>query len=371
METGQEAIGDRPLDHGARSEGIPTLVGSYNVNTIEDLRKGLEIKFPKDLGHSVHDRSTDSPQSSTSQSTQALTKSSMNSAKRKSSFTEDATPRKRHSSSQKSNLQQEVRANDFDSKTPVQNFAWEESSSPRNSLYRNRVLNCLAISPAGRPLQKFESVLEVLQAFRDAIRAHRSLFLGRKTLHRDVSLNNIILTDPTQNGGYSGMLIDLDLAVLVDEAGKNETSEERNMTGTLEYMAIQILEGAIRKETAGTDHTYRHDLESFFYVFISLCIRYGWPRGKEPKTDPLRRWYEGDFKDISRTKRGDVEPGGFEIYILGLFSPKFQAYKELARNLRTILFGKGALYVETPEKPATLYHPIIKVFEDAIREVRW
>ena len=143
------------------------------------------------------------------------------------------------------------------------------------------------------------------------------------------------------------------------------------MTGTLEYMAIQILEGTIRKETAGTDHTYRHDLESFFYVFLSLCIRYGWPEGMEPKTDPLRRWYEGDFNDISRTKRGDVEPGGFEVHVLPHFSPEFQAQKELARNIRTILFGRGALYVETPEKPATLYDPIIKVFEDAIREIRW
>jgi Fungal protein kinase len=85
-------------------------------------------------------------------------------------------------------------------------------------------------------------------------------------------LFNIILTDPKQNRGCSGMLIDLDLAVLVGEDGKNETSEERNMTGTLEYMAIQILEGAVRKETAGTDHTYRHDLDSFFYVFLSRCI---------------------------------------------------------------------------------------------------
>ncbi|KAL9024104.1 MAG: hypothetical protein Q9196_006756 [Gyalolechia fulgens] len=352
-------------------KGIPALVGSYNVTTIEDLRKGLDIKFPKDLGHSVHDRSIDSPQSSfTSQSTQALAKLNMGS-KRKSGFTEDAPPTKRHSSGQKSYLQQEVRAGDVDSETPVPSFTCKGPSSPRNSLYRNRVLTCLAISPAGQPLQKFESVLEVLLAFRDAISAHRSLFLGRKTLHRDVSLNNIILIDPKQNGGYSGMLIDLDLALLVDDAGKNETSEQRNMTGTLEYMAIQILEGAIRKETAGTDHTYRHDLESFFYVFLSLCIRYGWPEGMKPKIDALRTWYEGSFEMISKTKRGELEPGGFEIHVLRHFSPKFQAQKELARNLRTILFGTGALYVETPEKPATLYDPIIQAFENAIREVRW
>lgn len=356
------------VDHlamGRGVKGMPTLVGSRNVTAIEDLRKGLEFKSLRDLGHSVHDRSTDSLQSSfTSQSTQALAKLNMSSTKRKSSFTDDATSRKRHSS-QKSNLQQEIHENDVDSKTPIQ------TSSAPHSPYRNRILTCLAVSPAGRPLEQFQSVLEVLLAFRDAIKEHRELCLGRKTLHRDVSLNNIILTDPKQNSGRSGMLIDLDLAVLVGEDGRNETSEERNMTGTLEYMAIQILEGATRKETAGTDHTYRHDLESFFYVFLSLCIRYGYAEGKELKTDPLRRWYEGNFNDISRTKRGDVEPGGFEIHVLPHFSPEFQAQKEVARNLRTILFGKGALYVETPEKPATLYDPIIKVFEDAIRKVRW
>ena len=167
------------------------------------------------------------------------------------------------------------------------------------------------------------------------------------------------------------MLIDLDLAVLVGEDGKNETSEERNMMGTLEYMAIQILEGATRKETAGTDHTYRHDLESFFYVFLSLCIRYGWPEGMKPKTDPLIRWYKGDFDEISRNKRGDVTDR-FEKYVLDVLSSKFQAQKKLARSFRTILFGEGSeLYVETPEKPAKLYERIIKEFEEAIREVRW
>lgn len=60
------------------------------------------------------------------------------------------------------------------------------------------------------------------------------------------------------------------------------------MTGTLEYMAIEILEGAVRKETAGIDHTYRHDLESFFYVFLALCIRHGWGEDAKPEQDVLR-----------------------------------------------------------------------------------
>ena len=71
------------------------------------------------------------------------------------------------------------------------------------------------------------------------------------------------------------MLIDFDLTVTVDEDCKNERTEEQVITGTLEYIAIEILEGALRKDTSGIEHTYRHNLKSFFYVFLSVCIRYG------------------------------------------------------------------------------------------------
>ena len=35
----------------------------------------------------------------------------------------------------------------------------------------------------------------------------------------------------------------------------------------MEFMTIEVLEGRA--------HTYRHDLESFFYVFLWVIIRYG------------------------------------------------------------------------------------------------
>jgi hypothetical protein len=37
-------------------------------------------------------------------------------------------------------------------------------------------------------------------------------------------------------------------------------SGARHRTGTMQFMAIEVLEGK--------GHTYRHDLESFFYVFV-------------------------------------------------------------------------------------------------------
>jgi hypothetical protein len=54
----------------------------------------------------------------------------------------------------------------------------------------------------------------MLIALCDAVKAHRSLFVKAKILHRDISENNIIITDPKTADGCTGMLIDLDLAIV-------------------------------------------------------------------------------------------------------------------------------------------------------------
>ena len=56
------------------------------------------------------------------------------------------------------------------------------------------------------------------------------------------------------------MLFDLELAEEVDKG----TSETCRRTGTVEFMAIEMV--------LGTSHTFRHELESFFYVLVKVCI---------------------------------------------------------------------------------------------------
>ncbi|KAN0073926.1 hypothetical protein V8E54_007863 [Elaphomyces granulatus] len=48
--------------------------------------------------------------------------------------------------------------------------------------------------------------------------AHQSLFVKGK-MHRDISENNIIITDPKQTNGFTGMMIDLDLEVSSGRSG--------------------------------------------------------------------------------------------------------------------------------------------------------
>ena len=68
--------------------------------------------------------------------------------------------------------------------------------TPDNDTYDNRIFSCLIISPASRAIHNYESPLELLEALHDAIKAHRSLYLECNVVHRDISENNIIITDP-------------------------------------------------------------------------------------------------------------------------------------------------------------------------------
>ncbi|OAX81630.1 hypothetical protein ACJ72_04029 [Emergomyces africanus] len=225
--------------------------------------------------------------------------------------------------------------------------------------YDNRILRCLVISPVGRPIYRYESPLELLKALRDAIKAHRSLYLDGNILHRDISENNIIIiADPAMADGNTGMLIDLDLA---KEVGSGRGGA-RHQTGTREFMAIEVL--------LNVDHTYRHDLESFFYVLIWQCAHRGWGKSKldrRPKDSMLKEWYTGTFKKIANTKRGNMQAGGFE-YLLQEFPPDFECVKPLCKTVRRILFpyGEEGLIVGTPQDPKKLYDPIIKAYDEAI-----
>ena len=123
--------------------------------------------------------------------------------------------------------------------------------------FDDRILCCLIVSPPGRGIDQFESIREYLEASRDAIKGHQSLYQAARILHHDVSKNNIIITDAKNDTDPKEMLIDLDLAKELNRG----PSGERHRTGTMEFMAIEVLEGHT--------HTYRHDRESFFYVFFA------------------------------------------------------------------------------------------------------
>lgn len=118
------------------------------------------------------------------------------------------------------------------------------------SKHGNRVLGCLAIAPAGRALSEFtqrpqltnsvlSAIKELLTTLRDAIKAHRALYLKGNIFHQDISEINIIITNKDKKGNFTRMLIDLDLAKVFGSG----RSGARHQTGTMEYMAVEVLLG--------------------------------------------------------------------------------------------------------------------------------
>lgn len=231
--------------------------------------------------------------------------------------------------------------------------------------YDNRLFGCLAISPAGRALNDFTSISELLTALRDAIKAHRSLYSVGNILHRDISENNIIITDPSHANGFTGMLIDLDLAKHVG----SHRSGARHRTGTMEFMAIEVL----WKHA----HTFRHDLESFFYILVWICGRRAWEREFlcDPKERPvidILKGYIGTFYEIGLAKHGHMHAGGF-ISILRQFPPSFACVKPLCIRLRRVLFPMRTdgetLNTGTPPEASLLYDAVLKEFDEAISTI--
>lgn len=213
------------------------------------------------------------------------------------------------------------------------------------------------ISPPGRGIHEFKSVRELLEAFRDFIKGHKSLVQEGNILHHDISVNNLIITDAEDENDPKGMLIDLDLAQELDKG----PSGARHRTGTMEFMAVEVLNGRVTQ-------TYRHDLESFFYVFLWVVIGSG-QKGL-PRNSNLRSWYTGTYNHIAATKRGHMTQ--FDD-ITSEFPSEFEDEKELAKELRDILFGTGMLFVGTydgDKERNKMYDGMINAFNKAIENNR-
>ncbi|KAF3941760.1 hypothetical protein ABW19_dt0201994 [Dactylella cylindrospora] len=195
----------------------------------------------------------------------------------------------------------------------------------------NRTFSCIATAPLGRPMQQFASIRELLEVLRDLVKALRSLYIDGRILHRDIAIKNVIINTSRRSvDSPMGVLIDFDQALDLDNARAVES-----MIGSDGFMAIGIF---------GQKHTYRHDLESLFYVFLWLAI--GNDREHDdandimaglPETSRLRQWCSMDFGAVRDAKMADMSPEGF-VKIMEEFSDEFVGLKGLAEELHGLLF---------------------------------
>ncbi|KAG8664734.1 uncharacterized protein FPOAC1_013514 [Fusarium poae] len=167
------------------------------------------------------------------------------------------------------------------------------SSTRAASSLPNRVHRRVILRDYGMPIYKASSRSALLAAFECCIEGHESLHKAG-LLHRDISINNLMINEDDDNPSWPSFLIDLDLAI---KESREAASGAKGKTGTRAFMAIGAL--------LGEQHSFMHDLESFFWVLFWICIHYD-GQGKVTGPTEFESWnYESDNK-LVRSKVGTI-----------------------------------------------------------------
>jgi serine/threonine protein kinase len=200
----------------------------------------------------------------------------------------------------------------------------------------------------GYPIYKASSRTSLLAALSGCIEGHESL---RKAgvLHRDISINNLLINEDPVNPSRRSFLIDLDLAIKEDREG---ASGAKGKTGTRAFMAIGAL--------LGEQHSFMHDLESFFWVLFWICIHYNGP-AKNIKPTEFNSWnYESDNK-LVQSKVGTI---GDESIFLKIaeesFTPYYRPLIPWVNRLRREVFPNGGRWKTLEPKLYSLMKKILR-----------
>jgi hypothetical protein len=190
----------------------------------------------------------------------------------------------------------------------------------------NRVHRRIILRDYGTPIYEAGSREALLGALADCIEGHESLRRKAGLLHRDISLNNLMIGEDDR-----GFLIDLDLAINEQRIG---ASGAKGKTGTWAFMAIGALQGE--------QHSFMHDLESFFWVLFWICIHFDGPT----KNRVVPRFDKWNYVD---TDERAEDLAGIKLIVVAreemfmkttatYFTQYYQPLAPLMNSLRKVVF---------------------------------
>lgn len=195
--------------------------------------------------------------------------------------------------------------------------------------YPDRVHRRIVLRDYGKPIYKASSRTALLAAFEGCIVGHESLHRAG-ILHRDISINNLMINEDNDNPSWPSFLIDLDLAIKEKRDGP---SGAKSKTGTRAFMAIGTL--------LGEQHSFMHDLESFFWVLFWICVHYDGPR-RHRVVPEFDKWNYASTEELATLKKGEVShEGDFIRAAEENFTPYYQPMVPWVNRLRKVVFPNG------------------------------
>ncbi|CAK5265069.1 unnamed protein product [Mycena citricolor] len=203
-----------------------------------------------------------------------------------------------------------------------------------------RIHHRVVMTPLGVKLEEFSILRELISVFIDTVQAHSDL-VERRILHCDASIGNIVIVrSPSGNPAAlgCGFLIDMDNARMMDEGVKRPV---KHRTGTQEFMSRSVL---MWGDEDCFVHEPRHDLESFFLVFLWICWHYAGPCSifrqnfDLSEIPALGNWADGEWEDIARCRNAVITKKGlWRTRALDNFAPYFAPLKPLATEWKELV----------------------------------
>lgn len=223
--------------------------------------------------------------------------------------------------------------------------------SPTSDALPNRVHQRVILRDYGQPIYKASSRAALLAALKGCIDGHESLWREAGLLHRDISINNLMINEDPSNPSWRSFLIDLDLAVRTE---RESASGAKGMTGTRAFMAIGVL--------LGEQHCFMHDLESFFWVLFWICVHYNGPN-KSRVVDEFDQWNYISPVMLASLKKGQVDhEGDFIKSAKANFTAYYQPLVPWVNRLRKAVFPNGVRWEKEDEG---LYDRMKRILEEA------
>ncbi|KAF7867284.1 hypothetical protein EAF04_005367 [Stromatinia cepivora] len=212
----------------------------------------------------------------------------------------------------------------------------------------NRVHRRIVMQGIGKVIYKGSSPRAMLIGLLGGIKGHESL-LDANILHRDISIGNVMLNMAEDDG----FLIDLDVAIKID---RESASGASSRTGTKVYMAIGAL--------YGDNHSFMHDLESFFWVLFWSCIHCN-GSGLLVVREPYERWNYLDMDTLAAAKTGMiVDEARFEKRVVPNFTKYCTPLIPCIQKLRKVVFPDGKPWSREDRQ---VYSHMKSVIEESIQ----
>ncbi|KAL5480751.1 hypothetical protein ACEPAI_9691 [Sanghuangporus weigelae] len=168
---------------------------------------------------------------------------------------------------------------------------------------KTRIIKCihcrLVLTQAGYPLKTFKSSRELFRGSRDALEALDSAYQLCGRIHRDVTMDNIVLYRDKASDRRRGLLIDWEFSTLANVV-RDPGEYFRSLTWA--FIPARVL-----RDSDYGHQTHEDDMESLFYVVLYGSLR--WLPHNDMKT--LGTWMHSFFDSFEKDEEGrDI--GGVE-----------------------------------------------------------